>query len=66
MPGSPKQVSIADMVAQLRTLGVQEGDVLLVHTSFRAVRPVERGPAGLIEALVTAIGALVGSKVLRY
>lgn len=56
MSGSSNEVSIADMVAQLHTLGVGDGDVLLVHTSFRAVRPVERGPAGLIEALVTAIG----------
>jgi aminoglycoside 3-N-acetyltransferase len=47
----------AEIVAQLRTLGVREGAVLLVHTSFRAVRPVEGGPAGLIEALRTAIGA---------
>jgi aminoglycoside N3'-acetyltransferase len=30
--------------------------VLLVHTSFRAVRPVEGGPAGLISALQTAVG----------
>jgi aminoglycoside 3-N-acetyltransferase len=30
--------------------------VLLVHTAFSRVRPVENGPAGLIEALRTAIG----------
>jgi aminoglycoside 3-N-acetyltransferase len=30
--------------------------VLLVHTSFRAVRPVEGGPAGLIAALREALG----------
>jgi aminoglycoside 3-N-acetyltransferase-4 len=46
----------AELVAQLRELGVREGGVLLVHTSFRAVRPVEGGPAGLIDALLTAIG----------
>ena len=34
-----------------------EGRVLLVHTSFRAVRPVEGGPRGLIEALREVIGA---------
>ena len=33
------------------------GDVLLVHTSFRAVRPVEGGPEGLVAALREAIGA---------
>lgn len=41
---------------QLRALGVVPGGVLLVHTSFRAVRPVEGGPAGLIESLRAALG----------
>lgn len=45
-----------ELVAQLRGLGVREGGVLLVHTSFRAVRPVEGGPAGLIDALLQAVG----------
>jgi aminoglycoside N3'-acetyltransferase len=44
------------VIAQLRALGVEDGDVLLVHTSFRAVRPVEGGPLGLIEALRAALG----------
>ena len=46
----------AEVVAQLRRLGVRVGGVLLVHTSFRAVRPVEGGPDGLTEALLTALG----------
>jgi aminoglycoside N3'-acetyltransferase len=45
-----------ELVAQLRSLGVQTGGVLLVHTSFRAVRPVAGGPAGLIDALRDALG----------
>jgi aminoglycoside N3'-acetyltransferase len=49
-------ITIPEIVSQLRALGVSQGDVLLVHTSFRAVRPVEGGPAGLIEALRTALG----------
>jgi aminoglycoside 3-N-acetyltransferase-4 len=48
------------LIEQLRALGVQSGGVLLVHSSFRAVRPVEGGPAGLIEALRAAVdGTLV-------
>ena len=50
-PLTPPQV--AD---QLRSLGVAGSGVLVVHTSFRAVRPVVRGPAGLIEALRFAVG----------
>jgi aminoglycoside 3-N-acetyltransferase len=44
-----------ELAAQLRTLGVRPGGVLLVHTSFRAVRPVEGGPAALIAALEDAL-----------
>lgn len=45
----------AELVAQLLAVGVEPGGVLLVHTSFRAVSPVERGPLGLIAALQEAI-----------
>ncbi|WP_309890353.1 AAC(3)-IV family aminoglycoside N-acetyltransferase [Archangium sp.] len=45
-----------EVAAQLGALGVQKGGVLLVHTSFRAVRPIEGGPTGLIEALRAALG----------
>ncbi len=48
--------SISEIESQLAALGVRRGHVLLVHTSFRAVRPVEGGPLGLIEALRNAIG----------
>lgn len=50
------EISIAEMQAQLRVLGVRGGGVLVVHTSFRAVRPVEDGPRGLITALRRALG----------
>jgi aminoglycoside N3'-acetyltransferase len=50
------EVSRAEGADQLRELGVENGGVLLVHTSFRATRPVERGPVGLIEALRDALG----------
>jgi aminoglycoside 3-N-acetyltransferase IV len=50
------QVSRSQLVAQLRRLGVRDGGILVVHTSFRAVRPVEGGPLGLINALREAIG----------
>lgn len=44
------------LARQLRALGVREGAVLLVHTSYRAVRPVTGGPAALIDALRHAVG----------
>ena len=45
------------VAGQLRALGVREGAVLVVHTSYRAVRPVLGGPATLVDALRDAVGA---------
>lgn len=47
---------VDEILAQCCSLGVERGGVLLVHTSFRAVRPVEDGPRGLIRALLSAVG----------
>jgi len=44
------------LVEQLRTLGMAAGQVVLVHASFRALRPVEGGPGGVIESLLEALG----------
>ena len=44
------------VVRPLRALGVRQGGVLLVHTSFRAIRPIEGGPLGLVAALREALG----------
>lgn len=49
-------VAPAKLIDQLHALGVEPGAVLLVHTSFRAVGPVEGGADGLIDALLAAIG----------
>ena len=56
MKSETAEVSRAEVADQLRELGVEPGGVLLVHTSFRAVRPVEGGPVGLIGALRDALG----------
>jgi aminoglycoside N3'-acetyltransferase len=44
-------------VDQVLGLGVEPGGVLLVHTAFSEVAPVEGGPEGLIEALREALGS---------
>ncbi len=51
-----KQFSKAEIADQLRALGVNKNAVLLVHTSFRAIRPVEGGPLGLIDAILDVLG----------
>jgi aminoglycoside 3-N-acetyltransferase len=50
------EVSVSRLVEQMLALGVREGGVLLVHIAYRAVRPVEGGPPGLIRALRAALG----------
>jgi aminoglycoside 3-N-acetyltransferase len=49
-------ISIDTLIHQLLKLGVTPGGILLVHTSFSKVKPVEGGPEGLIRALQTALG----------
>src|SRR4051812_35259578 len=46
----------SELAEQLLALGVRPGSVLLVHTSFSNVGPVEGGPQGLIGALQAALG----------
>jgi aminoglycoside N3'-acetyltransferase len=53
---TPPAVPREDLVRELLALGVRPGGVLLVHTAFSEVRPVEDGPLGLIEALRAALG----------
>ncbi|HET9591204.1 MAG TPA: AAC(3) family N-acetyltransferase [Anaerolineales bacterium] len=45
-----------DLIRQILEMGVKPGGILLVHTSFSKVKPVEGGPAGLIKALQSALG----------
>ena len=51
-PPIPRSV----LIGQLRALGVQPGGVLLVHSSYRAIRPLEGGPQAVVDALLSAVG----------
>ena len=57
MTPTTQPITREELVRQLLALGVRPGGVLLVHTAFSRIRPVDGGPAGLIEALRTALGA---------
>jgi aminoglycoside 3-N-acetyltransferase len=56
IPSLRNEISIANLTEQLLNIGVQVGGVLVVHTSFRAVRPVQNGPRGLLAGLRAALG----------
>ncbi|HLL91647.1 MAG TPA: AAC(3) family N-acetyltransferase [Solirubrobacteraceae bacterium] len=51
-------MSRLNLTSELRELGVDEGDVLMVHASLRAMGSVEGGAAGVVSALETAVGPL--------
>ena len=55
-PMHRQPIRSSDLTAQLLELGVRPGTVLLMHTSFSKVGPVEGGPQGLIGALQDALG----------
>ncbi|MEQ1702100.1 MAG: AAC(3) family N-acetyltransferase [Ilumatobacteraceae bacterium] len=48
--------SAASITDDLRRLGVQAGDTLMIHASLRAVGPIDGGALGLIAALDEAVG----------
>lgn len=54
----PPTIERNEMTEQLFALGVRPGSVLVVHTAFSTVAPVQDGPHGLIEALQSALGPM--------
>jgi aminoglycoside N3'-acetyltransferase len=53
---SAAPLSVERLVADLRRLGVRDGDALMVHASLRKIGPVEGGPTGVLDALDAAVG----------
>lgn len=51
-----RTISRREATEQLLDLGVRPGGVLVVHTVFSRVAPIEGGPRGLIDALLAALG----------
>lgn len=56
--------SKASITADLRRLGLQPGDLVMVHASLKALGPVEGGAAGVAQALLDAVGP--GGTVMGY
>jgi aminoglycoside N3'-acetyltransferase len=50
-------VELSDLVADLRALGVRDGDLVVLHASMRAIGPVEGGASTVVRALDAALGA---------
>jgi aminoglycoside 3-N-acetyltransferase len=52
-----KMLTFEKLVEGFRDLGVEEGDTLLVHSSYKSLGEVEGGPQTVVRALETALGA---------
>ncbi len=44
------------LAADVSSLGVQEGMVVLMHTSYKAIGAVKGGPTAVLRALLSAVG----------
>jgi aminoglycoside 3-N-acetyltransferase len=56
MAGDLQSLPVSVVAEQLRSLGIAPGIVLLVHTSYRAIRPIQGGPPGVIQVLQEVLG----------
>ena len=50
-------LTLDDLVAEFRVTGLQPGDTLLVHSSYKSFGGVEGGPQTVIDALLQVLGA---------
>lgn len=51
--------TVASLVSDLRSLSLPTGGIWIVHSGYRAIGPVEGGPAAVVAALVEACGGTV-------
>ena len=49
-------LTLGSLTTAFRNLGVQAGNVLLVHSSYKSLGEVEGGPQTIIDALLAALG----------
>ena len=54
----------ADLIRDLKGLGLRSGDLVMVHSSMRAVGPILGGPNEMIEAVLEVVGS--GGTVMMY
>jgi hypothetical protein len=54
-PGG-SMLTFEKLVEEFRELGVEEGDTLLVHSSYKSLGEVEGGPQTVIRALEAVLG----------
>ena len=62
----PKKIGGLELTAQLKRLGLRQGDVVMTHASMRKVGKVEGGAKTLIEAqLAYCVSTIISSPSLN-
>lgn len=51
-----KMISAVNIKSALRRLGVEEGDSIITHSSFKSLGEVENGAQGVIDGMKMAVG----------
>ena len=51
-----KSLTKESCIEQIRALGIRHGDILLVHSSLRALGPLDGGAEMVLESLLTVLG----------
>src|SRR5262245_9561539 len=57
-------VTKSEVLADLESLGIQAGALVMVHSSYKALGPVMGGPTVVVQALLEALG--VGGTLMMY
>jgi aminoglycoside 3-N-acetyltransferase len=52
-----KSISTEDLVNDFQRIGLQNGDVVLVHSSLSRIGHLEEGPKTLVDALIEVVGS---------
>lgn len=50
-------ISKSQLVDQFKQIGIEEGDVVLVHTSMSKIGYMEEGPKTFVDAIIEAVGS---------
>jgi aminoglycoside 3-N-acetyltransferase len=53
---SSKHTIIPQMLSDLEQIGIQRGDLLLVHSSFKALGPIDYSPSDVIHTMLQFLG----------
>ena len=53
---SNKALTKEDLVANLKRIGIEKGDILMVHSSLSKIGFLEEGPKTFVDALIEAVG----------